>query len=37
VFFKPLLAEFGWSRAETSLAYSLSFLVQAGVAIVMAG
>ncbi len=35
VFFKPLLAEFGWSRAETSLAYSLSFLVQAGVAILM--
>ena len=35
VFFKPLLAEFGWSRAETSLAYSLSFLVQAGLAIVM--
>jgi MFS family permease len=35
VFFKPLLAEFGWSRADTSLAYALSFLVQAGVAIVM--
>ena len=35
VFFKPLLAEFGWSRAETSLAYSLSFLVQAGLAIMM--
>ncbi len=35
VFFKPLLAEFGWSRAETSLAYSLSFLVQAGVAVGM--
>jgi MFS family permease len=35
VFFKPLLAEFGWSRAETSLAYSLSFLVQAGLGIVM--
>ena len=29
VFFKPLLAEFGWSRAETSLAYSLSFMVLA--------
>lgn len=35
VFFKPLISEFGWSRAETSLAYSLSFLVQAGLAIVM--
>jgi OFA family oxalate/formate antiporter-like MFS transporter len=35
VFFKPLLAEFGWSRADTSMAYSLSFLVQAGLAIVM--
>jgi MFS family permease len=35
VFFKPLLTEFGWSRAETSLAYSLSFLVQAGLAIMM--
>ena len=35
VFFKPLLAEFGWTRAETSLAYALSFLVQAGVAVVM--
>ena len=35
VFFRPLLAEFGWSRAETSLAYSLSFLVQAALAIVM--
>ena len=23
VFFKPLLAEFGWTRAETSGAYSL--------------
>jgi MFS family permease len=33
VFFKPLLAEFGWTRADTSLAYALSFLVQAGVAI----
>jgi MFS family permease len=28
VFFKPLLAEFGWSRAETSGAFSLSFFVQ---------
>jgi len=35
VFFKPLISEFGWSRAETSLAYSLSFLVLAGLGIVM--
>lgn len=28
VFFKPLLAEFGWSRAETSGAFSLSFFMQ---------
>lgn len=28
VFFKPFLAEFGWSRAETSGAFSLSFFVQ---------
>ena len=27
VFFKPLLAEFGWTRAVTSAAYSLSTLV----------
>jgi MFS family permease len=35
VFFKPLLVEFGWSRADTSLAYALAFLVQAGFAIVI--
>jgi MFS family permease len=35
VFFKPLLNEFGWTRAATTLAYSLSFMVQAGVAIAM--
>ena len=35
VFLKPLLAEFGWSRADASLAYSLSFLVQAGFAVIM--
>jgi MFS family permease len=29
VFLKPLLAEFGWTRAEASLAYSLSLLVMA--------
>ncbi|MBW1798834.1 MAG: MFS transporter [Deltaproteobacteria bacterium] len=33
VFFKPLLNEFGWSRADTSLAYSLAFLVQASMGI----
>lgn len=35
VFFKPLLAEFGWSRAEASLAYSLSFMVLATFGIVI--
>ena len=35
VFFKPLLVEFGWTRADTSLAYALSFFVQAGMAIIM--
>ena len=34
VFLKPLLDEFGWTRAETTLAYSLSFLAQAGLGIV---
>ena len=34
VFLKPLLNEFGWTRAETTLAYSLSFLVQAGLGII---
>lgn len=28
IFFKPLLAEFGWNRAQTSAAYSLGFLTQ---------
>jgi MFS family permease len=35
VFLKPLIAEFGWSRADASLAYSLSFLSQAGFAVIM--
>ncbi|OGP63981.1 MAG: MFS transporter [Deltaproteobacteria bacterium RBG_13_47_9] len=35
VFFKPLLTEFGWSRAGASLAYSLSYMVQAVLAIMM--
>ena len=28
IFFKPLLAEFGWNRAQTSAAYSIGFLTQ---------
>jgi MFS family permease len=35
VFLKPLVSEFGWSRAETSLAYSLSFLALAGAGVAM--
>lgn len=35
LFFKPLLSEFGWTRADTTLAFSLSFLVQAGMSIIM--
>ena len=35
VFLKPLIAEFGWSRADASLAYSLSFLSQAVFAVAM--
>lgn len=35
VFLKPLLTEFGWSRAAASVAYSLSFLVMAISAIIM--
>ena len=35
LFLKPLLTEFGWSRAGASLAYSLSFLVLALLGIVM--
>ncbi len=35
VFLKPLVAEFGWSRAETSLAHSLSYMVYAVSSIVM--
>ncbi len=35
VFFKPMLSEFGWSRAFTSGAYMLSMLLQAGMTIVM--
>jgi len=35
VFFKPLLAEFGWTRAVTSGAFSLNWIVQGFMAIVM--
>ncbi len=35
VFLKPLSAEFGWSRAETSLAFSLSYMVYAFLTIMM--
>ncbi len=35
IFLKPLSAEFGWSRAETSLALSLSYMVYAFLTIMM--
>jgi len=35
VFFKPMLAEFGWTRAVTSGAFSLSMLMQGLLAIMM--
>ncbi|MFO7996202.1 MAG: MFS transporter [Dehalococcoidia bacterium] len=35
VFFKPLSAEFGWTRATTSGAYSLAMFVSGALAIVM--
>ena len=35
VFFKPLLAEFGWTRALTSGAFSLSWIVQGAFSIVI--
>ena len=35
VFLKPLSAEFGWSRAETSLALSLSYMLYAFLTIMM--
>lgn len=35
VFLKPLLAEFGWTRAETALAYSLALSGQAALTIAM--
>ena len=35
IFFKPLLTEFGWSRAEISLGYSISLVIQATLGIIM--
>jgi MFS family permease len=35
LFLKPLTAEFGWSRSEASLAYSLAFTVMAMLGLVM--
>jgi MFS family permease len=35
VFFKPVLTEFGWTRAATSGAFSLSWIIQGLLAIVM--
>ncbi len=35
IFFKPVLTEFGWTRAETALAYSLAVMMQAVLAIPM--
>jgi MFS family permease len=35
VFFKPLSQEFGWTRAEVSLAFSLFTLVVAGALVVV--
>jgi len=37
VFFKPVLIEFGWTRAMTSGAYSLSFVLYGLLGIVMGG
>ena len=35
VFFKPMLTEFGWTRAETALAFTLLLIVQAILAVTM--
>lgn len=37
IFYKPLLTEFGWSRAEGVLAYSMVSIIQAFLGIVMGG
>lgn len=35
IFFKPLVDNFGWSRADTALAQSLNMMVGAGVTVIM--
>ena len=37
VFYKPLLSEFGWARADMALAISLSIIVQAFLSIIVGG
>jgi len=37
VFFKPILTEFDWTRAATSSAFSLAFIVQGILGIIMGG
>ena len=37
VFFKPMLTEFGWTRAMTSGAFSLSMAIEGLLAIIMGG
>ncbi len=37
VFFKPLVTEFGWTRATTSAAFSLSMIVSGVLGVVMGG
>jgi MFS family permease len=37
VFFKPVLTEFGWTRAMTSGAFSLAMIVQGLISVVMGG
>ena len=37
VFFKPMLLEFGWTRALTSGAYSISLIMQGLSGIIMGG
>ena len=37
IFFKPVLTEFGWTRAMTSGAYSLAVIVHGLLSIVMGG
>ena len=37
VFFKPILSEFGWTRAATSGAFSLSMIVEGLLGVIMGG